>query len=112
MAGNPSVPQPGFEPVMISVRPSSPSPYSKGLRKPSGSWFLETKKSLSSANMPATVWTLASVGCFRMDEAERKPEGVGIRERHTETAQVVPTATMGLPLKKISQPNACAEMSG
>lgn len=36
VALNPVVPQPGFEPSVMSVRASKPLPYSKGLRKPSG----------------------------------------------------------------------------
>jgi hypothetical protein len=35
VAENPSVPQPGLGPDVMSMRPARPSPYSQGLRKPS-----------------------------------------------------------------------------
>ncbi len=35
-AGNPTVPQPGFEPDVMSLRPERASPYNQKLRKPSG----------------------------------------------------------------------------
>ena len=58
-AKNPSVPHPGFEPAVMSLRPILPAPYSQGLRKPSGFRPFDIRKSLSSETTPATVWTLS-----------------------------------------------------
>ncbi len=59
MAENPGVPQPGFEPRVMSLRAEKPPPYSQGLRKPSGARPFETSQSLSSDIMPATTCKLA-----------------------------------------------------
>ena len=59
MAGNPSVPQPGLAPDLMSLRPAIASLYNQGFRNPSGFFPFEIKKSLSSEIMPATVCTLA-----------------------------------------------------
>ena len=37
MAGNPSVPQPGLDPIVISFMPTTARPYSQGLANPRGS---------------------------------------------------------------------------
>jgi hypothetical protein len=45
VAWNPEVPQPGFEPDVMSLKPLAPVEYISGLRKPSGDLPLEIKKS-------------------------------------------------------------------
>ena len=116
MAGNPGVPQPGFEPPTMSLKASGFS-YSKGLRKPrpvsrghSSSDSLENMKSLSSETIPPAAWRLAV--SWIHENGRRKVEGVGSRERHTPTAQAEPAATSSTLPRKIRHPNAYAEMSG
>ncbi len=69
-AENPSVLQPGFEPLVMSMRPKKPYPYSQGLSKPSGGWPLEISQSLSSDIMPATTCKLAVSWVFK----DRRPK--------------------------------------
>jgi len=45
VAENPEVPQPGFEPDMMSLKPFAAVEYISGLRKPRGDLPLEIKKS-------------------------------------------------------------------
>ena len=59
VASNPLVPQPGLDPDMMSLKPLLSIVYSQGLRKPSGGLPVESRKSLRSEIMPATVCTSA-----------------------------------------------------
>ncbi len=56
----------------MSLRPATASLYNQGLRNPSGAFFSEIKKSLSSEIMPATVCTLeiSRMPGDRLDNAE------------------------------------------
>jgi hypothetical protein len=52
---NPDVPQPGFEPEVISLNPVAAVEYISGLRKPSGDLPFEIKKSFRREMTPAAV---------------------------------------------------------
>ena len=54
-AKNPSVLAPGLFPFTMSLKPAQPIPYSQGLAKPSGLKPRESRWSLSSEKMAATV---------------------------------------------------------
>ena len=55
VAGNPNVPQPGFEPIMTSLKPLAAVEYISGLRKPSGDFPLEILKSFRRETTLAAV---------------------------------------------------------
>ena len=55
VAENPEVPQPGFEPDMMSLKPFAAVEYISGLRMPSGDFPLEIKKSFRRAMTLAAV---------------------------------------------------------
>jgi hypothetical protein len=57
VAGNPMVPQPGFEPDVMSLKPAAAVEYISRLRKPSGGLPLEIKKSFRREMTPAAVCT-------------------------------------------------------
>jgi len=73
MAVNPSMPQPWFDPDVMSLRPARPPPYSQGLRKPSGFSPLESMKSFNSEIIPATTCALAISWVF--EDGPRREEG-------------------------------------
>src|SRR6266702_4428457 len=81
MAENPGVPQPGFEPRVMSLRAwdSEHLPYSQRLRNPRGSWPVEIRQSLSSDIMPATTCKLA-VSWVLKDGRPNKREVGGRRD--------------------------------
>ncbi len=61
----PSVPHPGLLPVRMSVRPSTPFEYKKGLRKPSDERLDATRTSLSRLMTAAKVGAAAEVPLTR-----------------------------------------------
>lgn len=51
----PRVPQPGFVPAVMSLKPDVAEEYISGLINPRVDWPLESLKSFRSAKIPATV---------------------------------------------------------
>src|SRR6266702_693232 len=107
VAENPSVPQPGFEPDVMSFKPGRQSPYSRGLRKPSGGSPFEMRLSVSSEIMPATVCALAVSWVLGWMAAEG-----GKKERRTGAEALVPPVVSYCPFRTVTNLSACAEMSG
>jgi hypothetical protein len=94
-AVNPSVPQPGLLPDVMSVMPGIARPYNQGLRKPSWGLPCVSKKSLSSATMPATTFALA---ISWMDDVEWGRRVL----RRTGAAALVPLTVNGWPFMAIA----------
>lgn len=84
--------QPGFEPLVMSMRPKNLLAYSQGLRKPSGNRPIESIQSLGSDIMPATTCKLAV--SWVLEAGSPRYEGDG--GRRTGTALLVPLVSGSL----------------